>query len=67
MSDLPTEPSEVDIARLRLAGTTAAEQLKIAKLIVSDGGFNGPGVGPLFTAAVLQAIASNYLALTLRK
>ena len=60
----PTENglSEADMTRLRKAAAMAAEQLKLAKQVVADAGFAGPGAGPLLTAAVLQAIATNTLA-----
>jgi hypothetical protein len=67
MDEIQVDTNELEATRLHQAGVTAAEQLKIAKQVVSDGGFAGAGAGPLLTAAVLQAIATNYLALTLKK
>jgi hypothetical protein len=58
----PVELVEADMMRIRHAAAIASEQLKLAKQIVSDGGFAGAGAGPLTVAAVLQAIATNYLA-----
>jgi hypothetical protein len=52
--------SEVESRRIAKAGLMAAEQLKLAKQIVSDGGFSSPTVAPLLIAAVLQAIAMNH-------
>ncbi len=64
MAQSPQDLDEVNAGRLAQAAATAAEQLKLAKQVVSDGGFAGAGAGPLLTAAVLQAIATNYLALS---
>jgi hypothetical protein len=62
MEAKPVDLGEVDMKRIRHAAAIASEQLKLAKQIVSDGGFAGAGAGPLTVAAVLQAIATNYLA-----
>jgi hypothetical protein len=53
--------SDADLLRVRKAGALAAEQLKLAKQVVTEGGFAGPGAGPLLIAAVLQAMATNCL------
>ena len=59
----PTETglSEAELKQIRRAAAMAAEQLKLAKQVVTDGGFAGPGAGPLLIAAVLQAMATNAL------
>ena len=40
-------------------GVLAAEQLKVAKQGVTDGGFASASIAPILVAAVLQAIAIN--------
>ncbi len=61
MDETRFELSDADLLRLRKASALASEQLKQAKQIVTDGGFAGPGAGPLLIAAVLQAMATNCL------
>ncbi len=61
MDETRFELSDEDLLRIRKAGALAAEQLKQAKQVVTDGGFAGPGAGPLLIAAVLQAMATNCL------
>lgn len=61
MDQTGTGLSDAEMTLLRKAAAMAAEQLKLAKQIVTDAGFAGPGAGPLLTAALLQAIATNSL------
>ena len=61
MEPKETGLSEADMTQLHRAAAMAAEQLKLAKQVVTDGGFAGPGAGPLLIAAVLQAMATNSL------
>lgn len=62
MQDTPIILEAAETARILRAAAIAGEQLKLAKQVVSDGGFAGAGAGPLLVAAVLQAMATNYLA-----
>ncbi|MEO7009124.1 MAG: hypothetical protein ABI156_08260 [Caldimonas sp.] len=61
MEATPVLLTDAEMTLLRKAAAIAAEQLKLAKQVVTDGGFAGPGAGPLLIAAVLQAIATNGL------
>jgi hypothetical protein len=61
MDATPVLLTDGETMLLRKAAAIAAEQLKLAKQVVTDGGFAGPGAGPLLIAAVLQAIATNGL------
>jgi hypothetical protein len=61
MDATPVLLTDAETTLLRKAAAIAAEQLKLAKQVVTDGGFAGPGAGPLLIAAVLQAIATNGL------
>ena len=59
MSDTPQAFTDVELNLVAKAGALAAEQLKLAKQIVTDGGFSSPSVAPILVAAVLQAISIN--------
>ena len=61
MDPTPVVLTDAEMTLVRKAAAIAAEQLKLAKQVVTDGGFAGPGAGPLLIAAVLQAIATNSL------
>ena len=49
----------IELSLVEKAGAMAAEQLKVAKQIVTAGGFASASVAPILVAAVLQAIAIN--------
>ena len=51
--------SGVELGLVEKAGALAAEQLRVAKQIVTAGGFASASVAPILVAAVLQAIAIN--------
>ena len=59
MSDAKPEFTNVELKLVAKAAALAAEQLKLAKQIVTDGGFASSNVVPVLVAAVLQAIAIN--------
>jgi len=59
MSDAKPEFTNVELKLVAKAAALAAEQLKLAKQIVTEGGFASAAVAPVLVAAVLQAIAIN--------
>ena len=58
--------TDSELQLIAKAGALAAEQLKVAKQIVVEGGFSSPSVAPILTAAVLQALALNQRGLASR-
>ena len=59
MSETKPEFTSVELKLVAKAAALAAEQLKLAKEIVTAGGFASATVVPVLVAAVLQAIALN--------
>ena len=59
MSETKPEFTIVELKLVAKAAALAAEQLKLAKEIVTEGGFASATVVPVLVAAVLQAIALN--------
>ena len=51
--------TDIELGLVQKAGRLAAEQLKVAKQVVTDGGFASASIAPILVAAVLQAIALN--------
>jgi hypothetical protein len=59
MSEPKPEFTSVELKLVAKAAALAAAQLKLAKDIVTEGGFASASVAPVLVAAVLQAIAIN--------
>ena len=59
MTEGKPEFTNVELKLVAKAAALAAEQLKLAKEIVSEGGFASASVAPILVAAVVQAIAMN--------
>ena len=59
MTEGKPEFTNVELKLVAKAAALAAEQLKLAKEIVTEGGFASASVAPILVAAVLQAIAMN--------
>lgn len=59
MTEGKPEFTNVESKLVAKAAALAAEQLKLAKEIVTEGGFASASVAPVLVAAVLQAIAIN--------